>query len=85
MKDELINLIVNRMSALNEEIGKDNLLGPNFWIGHSYFCPNKTDFNQLERSWYENVIKSEIIPLIQEYWFDDSDRVNELRDRLLSP
>lgn len=85
MKDELINLIVNRMSALNEEIGKDNLLGPNFWIGHSYFCSNKTDFNQLERSWYENVIKSEIIPLIQEYWFDDSDRVNELRDRLLSP
>ena len=85
MEDELIDLISNRMSALNEEISKDNLLGPNFQIGHSYFCPNITDFSQLERGWYENIINSEIFPLIQEYWFDNSDRVNELRNRLIAP
>ncbi len=85
MKDELINLIVTRMVALNEDIRKDNLLGINFQIGHSYFCPNKTDFSQLGRSWYDKIIKLEIIPLLQEYWFDDTDRVDDLKDRLLSP
>ena len=37
MDVQLVDLIVNRMTTLNEEIAKDDLLGENYQIGHSFF------------------------------------------------
>ena len=34
-------------------------------------------------AWYRRVIESEIVPLIQEYWFDDEQKVQDLRAALL--
>ena len=82
MDPELINLIVKRINALNQEINNDSLLGENYMVGHSFFCPKGSDFSGLDRSWYDGIIETEIVPLIKEYWFDNADRVVELRERL---
>ncbi|HND47711.1 MAG TPA: AAA family ATPase, partial [Anaerolineales bacterium] len=39
MNATLIQLIVERMSALNKVIREDPLLGENYQVGHSFFCP----------------------------------------------
>jgi len=85
MEPGLIDLIVNRMNALNQEISSDSLLGGNYMVGHSFFCPKGIDFSSLNRSWYDGIIETEIVPLIKEYWFDNSDRAKELQERLLAP
>ena len=83
MSQELINLIVKKMDTLNQEIANDELLGIHYQIGHSYFCPNKSDFSNLDKDWYSKIIKTEIVPLIREYWFDDPDRVEDIKNKLL--
>ena len=85
MEPGLIDLIVKRMNALNQEISGDSLLGGNYMVGHSFFCPKGSDFSGLDRSWYDGIIETEIIPLIKEYWFDNADRAKELQERLLAP
>jgi hypothetical protein len=79
----LTKKIVNRMNALNEVIAADTKnLGPGYQIGHSYFCPrNGIKPNE---DWYRRVIESEIVPLIQEYWFDNEQKVNEQRSAMLA-
>ena len=37
----------------------------------------------LDEEWYQQVIEAEFLPLLEEYWFDNADRVNEWRERLL--
>ena len=39
MSQDLINLIVTKMKALNKVIREDPILGENYQIGHSYFLP----------------------------------------------
>jgi 5-methylcytosine-specific restriction protein B len=85
MQDALIELIVDRMTALNGAIAADNLLGPTHEIGHSFFCPRGDDFTELDRHWYESVVETEIVPLLSEYWLDDSAKVREHREQLLAP
>jgi 5-methylcytosine-specific restriction protein B len=82
-RPELVKKIVARMNALNEIIAADTKnLGPGYQIGHSYFCPR----NEIkpDEDWYRRVIESEIVPLIQEYWFDNEQKVKEQRLALLA-
>lgn len=79
---KLVDRIVRRMTALNEIIAADvKGLGPGYQIGHSYFCPRGGV--SPDQEWYRRVIESEIIPLIQEYWFDNEQRVQEQKAALL--
>ena len=81
-KPELVNKIVIRMNVLNEVIASDSKnLGSGYQIGHSYFCP-RNDIKP-DDEWYRRVIDSEIMPLIQEYWFDNEQKVKEQRSALL--
>ena len=66
----VIDLIVERLTALNDEIAADQDLGEGFQIGHSYFCPRET--GTYGRDWYDQVIDQKIDPLLREYWFDKS-------------
>jgi 5-methylcytosine-specific restriction protein B len=80
---ELIDLIVTRMNKLNQEIRNQKThLGPGFEIGHSFFCPQGTE-ETLDVEWYRSVVRTEIAPLVREYWFDDpetaEDRIKELQ------
>ena len=56
------------MGELNSVIEKDPSLGEGFCIGHSYFCPDERQTG-LSEGWYRRVMKTEIEPLINEYWF----------------
>ena len=83
MGNDLINLIVERMGELNQEITSDSLLGENYSVGHSFFCPRGDNFKELDRKWFESVVKTEIIPLLGEYWFDNPERAKQIGDKLL--
>jgi 5-methylcytosine-specific restriction protein B len=79
----LIQQIVDGMTTLNNEIAGDTVnLGPGFCIGHSFFCSLPDDFVPDER-WFERVVRSEIEPLLREYYFDASEKAEELTQRLL--
>lgn len=84
MQPELIDLIVERMTALNQQIKSDSLLGENYQIGHSFFCPKGDNFAGLDREWYQMVVHTEIVPLLKEYWFDNQARAEEAARRLLA-
>lgn len=84
MSAKLIDLIVDRMSALNLMIAKDPLLGASYQVGHSFFCPRGENFEELDRDWYDQVVETEIMPLLEEYWFDNSARTSEARSALLA-
>ena len=72
---ELYHSVIAKIRELNDTIRKDSTLGKGFEIGHSYFAPeNKSEIND---EWVRGVVEYEIIPLIEEYWFDDDKKVDE--------
>jgi AAA domain (dynein-related subfamily) len=80
---ELISTIIERVGALNNEIiGDVANLGPGFAIGHSFFCAGPTT-GELEADWYVRVIKTEIAPLLREYWFDAPAKADNWSRQLL--
>lgn len=85
MKPKLADLVVQRLTALNQQIADDDLLGPHYEIGHSFFCPKGDNFAGLGRDWYEAVVETEIAPLLREYWFDNAAKAEEAREKLLAP
>jgi hypothetical protein len=84
MNEGLVNLIAARMGALNQEIREDSMLGENYQIGHSFFCPRGDDFTNLDREWYDGIVETEILPLLREYWFDNPKRADGMREKLLA-
>jgi 5-methylcytosine-specific restriction protein B len=84
MDSHLIDLIIERMSALNQEIKEDVLLGENYQIGHSFFCPKGDHFAGLDQAWYELVVRTEIVPLLKEYWFDNPAKAEQAERKLLA-
>ena len=83
VESDVIDTIISRMTALNDHICSEKTnLGPGFMIGHSYFCPQGTE-EELGMDWYQSVIKSEIAPLVREYWFDATDKAEDLISKLL--
>ncbi|HOR41083.1 MAG TPA: EVE domain-containing protein, partial [Paludibacteraceae bacterium] len=71
----------SKLNLLNAKIKSDKNLGSGFLIGHSFFC-NANSEN--ERKWFENIVKFEIRPLLEEYWFDDNEKVDNEINLLLS-
>ena len=70
--------ICNKFNRLNNLIKDD--LGKGFEIGHSYFVDSIETSNYQES--YNDIINYEIKPLIEEYWFDDENKVNEYEELL---
>lgn len=85
MDKRLVELIACRMARANDQIRSDPLLGDNFQIGHSFFCPSGEDFSSLDRAWYEGIVRTEIAPLLKEYWYDNPKRASEVAADLLAP
>lgn len=63
--DPRVAKVVKAVSELNGRIAADDSLGEGFMIGHSYFC-NQPD----DEDWIENVVRYDICPMLDEYWFD---------------
>ncbi|MCC3153699.1 AAA family ATPase [Hymenobacter sp. BT770] len=63
----LIEQLCTRMAALNQTIADDPELGPDFVIGHSYFCQPPPQPEQATE-WLRLIIEQEIGPLLADYW-----------------
>ena len=84
MNADLVQLVMERMSELNREIREDPLLGENYQIGHSFFLPRGDNFAGLDKNWYDGIVRTEIVPLLKEYWFDNPKKAEEAEKRLLA-
>ena len=81
---ELAQDIENRMNALNDSIGSAPALGEQFRVGHSYVTPTEPVGHDWTKDWFRDVVETEIAPLLEEYWFDDAERAQLERSRLLA-
>ena len=78
-----LELIEQRLTNLNDEIAKDRTLGPQYKIGHSYVTPAFSNPVSDPVAWYKGVVECEIGPLLEEYWFDDTDRAIKAQKALV--
>ncbi len=78
----LVADIERRIADLNDQIAADARLGKQFRIGHSYVTP----VHRLEvgdtKKWFQQVVETEIGPLLDEYWFDAPDEAQKAIARL---
>ena len=70
--------MINCVKNLNVVISNDETLGSGFCIGHSYFC-GQEDCND---EWMKQIVAYDIIPMLQEYWFDDSKKLQKWEKEL---
>ena len=71
LANDTFNTLIERIKELNREIAADKSLGKGFCIGHSYFC-NADDCIE---EWMKDVVDFDILPMLSEYWFDDSSKL----------
>lgn len=76
--NEKFNRLILTVEQLNDDIENDETLGRGFKIGHSYLCTS-TD---IDDAWLENVVDYELVPLLNEYWFDESSKVKDWTNAL---
>ncbi len=81
---DVLTLIESRLTTVNEMLANDVTLGPQFCIGHSYVTPATGQKIGEAVAWYEQVVETEICPLLAEYWFDAPKKVNDARKVLLA-
>ncbi len=79
LNSEQINRINTKMIEINSII--EYSIGNDFRIGHSYFISSKEDMGNFD-DWCNEIIKYEIMPILEEYYYDDLDRVQEFRSIL---
>ena len=80
----IVDRIRSALLTLNEQIANDRSLGLPFQIGHSYITPAKGEVIKDSHEWFNNIVESEIVPLLDEYWFDNPQRVEEAKKGLLA-
>ena len=73
--------VINIIKKINEAIEDDKSLGSGFKIGHSYFCPQLKDRKGNKKD-IQDIITYEIIPLLEEYWYDDEDSLIQWKNAL---
>ena len=76
--NDIFNSLVERVKELNQEIMKDKSLGKGFCIGHSYFC----NMDVCSEESLKDVVEFDILPMLSEYWFDDSTKLQHWENRL---
>lgn len=79
--DNKFSNIIEIIKKINEAIEQDKSLGAGFKIGHSYFCPNLKDRKGNKKD-IEDIITYEILPLLEEYWYDDPDSIIQWKNAL---
>ena len=80
---EDISEIERRMTKLNDDIANDPGLGSQFRIGHSYVTPPSGIRIESARTWFRQVVETEIRPLLDEYWFDAPGKAAQAEKHLL--
>lgn len=70
--------VINCIEELNKEIVQDDMLGNGFVIGHSYF----SNIECIDKYELSNIVEFEIIPMLEEYWFDEPSKINVWSEKL---
>jgi 5-methylcytosine-specific restriction protein B len=83
MDAALAREIGRRLDRLNEDISRDSRLGPAFRVGHSFVTPSRSLTPATTWAWYEQVVRTEIQPQLEEYWFDAPEACRRAVDALL--
>lgn len=73
-------MLIDTVVELNKDIAADDSLGRGFRIGHSYFC-NREKIG-VSRSWMQSVVEFDLIPTLEEYWFDNTTMLQKWTNRL---
>ncbi len=73
--DRLVEVVID----LNTTIADDPALGQGFAIGHSYLCSSA---EAEDDTWLSSVVDDELIPLLEEYWFDEPTKAEEWAGKL---
>ena len=79
----LVADIEHRIAELNDQITADARLGKQFRIGHSYVTPAHRLETGDTKKWFQQVVETEIGPLLDEYWFDAPDESQKACARLI--
>lgn len=80
LNNKSFDKLISEIKILNKQIEEDTSLGKGFKIGHSYFCGKEE--NGVDMDWVESVIEFDLIPTLEEYWFDDDEKFKEWSSRL---
>lgn len=72
--------LVTAIGKLNSEITSDESLGRGFAIGHSCLFDNDGSLVADER--LADIVEFELVPLIEEYWFDNPEQIKHWEDEL---
>lgn len=82
INDDTLYALIDVVIALNKTIAEDPSLGSGFCIGHSYFCGQKQSDEEDLEGWMTSVVDYDIVPMLEEYWFDEPDKVRLWKNRL---
>ena len=82
IQDETFEALVAQLISLNKAIAEDPALGKGFRIGHSYLCLNHGQ--SYSEEWLQSVVEYDILPTLQEYWFDDNNKLELWENNLRS-
>ena len=82
IQDEAFSALVAQLVSLNKIIADDPALGKGFRIGHSYLC--LCDDQPYTEEWLQSVVEYDILPTLQEYWFDDNEKLEQWENNLRS-
>ncbi len=75
----MIQNVIEVVKELNIKI--TDSFGKGFRIGHSYFIDN--DLQLFTRARIKNIVLYDIVPQLEEYWFDDTNEVEYWTQKLL--
>ena len=77
---EMISKIQQTVDKLNHGIINDYQLGNGYAIGHSFFTAKPDGIS--ESYWFDGIMEFEILPLLEEYYFDRPDIVEQLAEEI---
>lgn len=78
LNEPVLDRLLSTVEELNHRIAEDPSLGRGFRIGHSYFCGQ----DSVDLDWLRSVVEFDIVPMLEEYWFDDEEKVSDWTSRL---
>lgn len=74
------NKLISCVEELNHAISHDASLGEGFQIGHSFFC----ELNEVTDQTLSGIVEYELVPLLDEYWFDEPSKARMWAENLRS-
>jgi 5-methylcytosine-specific restriction protein B len=84
INSDRVTRLITILGEINEDIAGDTAnLGPGYRIGHSFLCQDIVDGSE-PSVWLTDIIETELIPLINEYWVDNSTKARRWVDQLRS-